>query len=243
MSAVFVASLLNAAREAWLPALCCSCCTPLQGDDRGLCATCWSRVNPLVGGGCPRCGGDSDREGEPCLGCSDSPPVQRATVVWGEYDGALRAAVVAAKHGGHDELALPLARRLAARVSVEPWAASLKAVVAVPSHPAHRFRRAFALAPLLAAGVARELKLRSRRALSRRGLGRQAGRSRPERLKLAQRSFAARRSSPSGDVLLVDDVTTTGATLRRTSEALLSGGAGAVYCAVLARAPDPRRLP
>jgi predicted amidophosphoribosyltransferase len=243
MSAVRVASLLDAAREAWLPGLCCSCGIPLRGGDRGLCAVCWSHINPIAGVLCPRCGGDSDREGEPCLSCSDSPPPQLATVVWGEYEGTLRAAVVASKHGGHDELARPLARRLAARVSVEGWVASLETVVAVPSHPAHRLRRAFALAPLLAAGVAKELGLRHRRPLSRRGLGRQAGRSRADRLRLGRRSFSARRRPPPGGILLVDDVTTTGATLRRATEALLAAGAGTVYCAVLARAPDPRRLP
>jgi len=240
---VRVAPVLAAAREAFLPGLCCCCGCPLGGDDQGLCAGCWSRVNPLGGICCPRCGGETDRGEETCIHCADAPPPQLATVVWGEYDGTLRAAIVAAKHRAHDELARPLARRLAARVSVERWTSELEAVVAVPSHPAHRFRRAFALAPLLAAGVAKELGLVRRRTISRRGLSRQARRSRAERLQLPRSSFVVRRRPPGGGVLLIDDVTTTGATLRRASEALLDAGAGAVYCGVLARAPDSRRLP
>jgi predicted amidophosphoribosyltransferase len=43
-------------------------------------------------------------------------------------------------------------------------------------------------------------------------------------------------------VLLVDDVTTTGATLRRAAGALRTAGAAVVYAAVLARTPDSRRI-
>jgi predicted amidophosphoribosyltransferase len=43
-------------------------------------------------------------------------------------------------------------------------------------------------------------------------------------------------------VLLVDDVCTTGTTLRRTAESLISAGAEFVFCAAMAHAPDPRRV-
>jgi predicted amidophosphoribosyltransferase len=42
--------------------------------------------------------------------------------------------------------------------------------------------------------------------------------------------------------LLIDDVTTTGATFRRAAEALLGAGAEAVFCGAVALAPDPRRF-
>jgi predicted amidophosphoribosyltransferase len=43
-------------------------------------------------------------------------------------------------------------------------------------------------------------------------------------------------------VLLIDDVTTTGMTLRRAADVLLGAGADEVFCAVCAQAPDSRRL-
>jgi predicted amidophosphoribosyltransferase len=42
-------------------------------------------------------------------------------------------------------------------------------------------------------------------------------------------------------MLVVDDVITTGATLRRVAETLLEAGAEAVFCAAIARTPDARR--
>jgi predicted amidophosphoribosyltransferase len=46
----------------------------------------------------------------------------------------------------------------------------------------------------------------------------------------------------SRTLLLIDDVTTTGTTLRRAAEALRLAGAKGVYCGVCAQAPDPRRF-
>jgi predicted amidophosphoribosyltransferase len=43
-------------------------------------------------------------------------------------------------------------------------------------------------------------------------------------------------------LLLVDDVSTTGTTLRRAAESLLSAGAAVVFCATVAHATDPRRI-
>jgi predicted amidophosphoribosyltransferase len=44
------------------------------------------------------------------------------------------------------------------------------------------------------------------------------------------------------NVLIVDDVCTTGTTLRRAAETLIEAGAEAVTCAAMAHAPDPRRI-
>jgi predicted amidophosphoribosyltransferase len=43
-------------------------------------------------------------------------------------------------------------------------------------------------------------------------------------------------------VLVIDDVTTTGTTLRRAAEALAKSGAQVVYCAAMAATPDARRV-
>jgi predicted amidophosphoribosyltransferase len=143
-----------------------------------------------------------------------SPP-QQGTVIWGEYQGALRTAVLGLKHRGRDELTRPLGRRLAGRVATEAWASDIDLVVHVPSHP--------------------------RCVLARRGMRRQAGRSRAQRLQLPRRSFRNTASVRGRRLLIIDDVTTTGATLRRAAEVLGEAGAEVVYCAAMARTPDPRK--
>jgi predicted amidophosphoribosyltransferase len=163
-------------------------------------------------------------------------------VVWGEHDGVLRTAILALKHGGRDDLAVPIGSRLAASVAVEPWACEIDFVTAIPSHPSRRFRKPWAASELLARAVSKGLEKPMVFLLRRHGLSRQTGHSRVRRLALPQRSFSARAAAAGRSVLIVDDVTTTGTTIRRAAEALIRAGATAVFCAVCAFAPDPRRF-
>jgi predicted amidophosphoribosyltransferase len=154
----------------------------------------------------------------------------------------LRSAVLALKHQGRDELVKPLAERLAAGIAMAPWSQLVEQVTSVPSHPIYRYRRSYSAAQLLARSVARMLELPVRAALRRHGLGRQARRSRAERLRLPAGSFTGIGRGMSGAVLLIDDVTTTGSTLQRAAAALLSSGASVVYCAALAQSPEARSV-
>lgn len=239
---VRIRTAAGAIESVLLPALCVACDGVLAGDDRGLCGDCRSRLAPLSETCCRRCGTPADTDGGLCLSCIGTPPPQLGTVLWGAYDGPLRLAVLALKHRRHDEIARPLGRRLAARIGVEPWFDDITAVTAVPSHPLRRLRRGYCAAELLADTVARLIERPHRPALRRHGLHRQRGRTRRQRMQLALGSFSARREVRGGRWLVVDDVCTTGTTLRRAAETLVDAGADAVYCAAVAHAPDPRRL-
>lgn len=225
-----------------LPALCVACDGVLAGGDRGLCGACRSRLFPMSEPCCPRCGVPADSTTEPCLGCVTSPPPQQGTVLWGSYDGVLRQAVLALKHRGHDELARPLGRRLATRISLAPWFDEITMVAAVPSHGLRRLRRGFCASGLLGAEVAATINRPLDPILRRHGLRRQAGRTRFQRMQLPRGSFSAHRRVQGHSLLLVDDVSTTGTTLRHAATSLLSAGASAVFCTAIAHAPDPRRM-
>ncbi len=242
MAAVRTGGVLAAVIEALLPGMCPHCDQPLSGSDRGLCGACWSLMVPQAGQICPRCGVPAADPSEPCLLCLRAQPPQLGTVIWGEHDGASRTAVLALKHGGRDDLAVPLGARLAAAVAVEPWASGIDLVCHVPSHPWRRIRRPWEASALLADEVARGLGKPRAALLRRRGFGRQTGRTRSQRLALDRHSFRASRRASGRNLLLIDDVRTTGTTLRRAVEALHRVNAAAVYCAVFAHAPDPRRL-
>ncbi len=229
-------SILSRLRGAFLPAVCAVCSAPLGGHERGLCHACWSTVLPDPGARCPRCGAPSEGWEVECLVCQEKHPPQDSTTVWGVYDGTLRRVLLALKHHGHDELARPLGLRLAHAAAPMPWLRHIDTVTWVPTHPYHRLRRGWSAARLLAHETARALELPTARLLKRRGLGRQATRSRAQRLDLPASAFGGRGMARGGRILLVDDVMATGSTIRRACGALLGDGAAEVHVCVLAAA-------
>jgi len=184
-----------------------------------------------------------------------------AAVVWaGDYGGALRRLVRALKFEGFDPLGVPLGRAAAAQVGPLVAAAIAGAgipapdlVVPVPLHWTRRWRRGFNQSLLLAEGVAEGLRLPlSTAALARQRRGRrQMGLRRRDRLVALEGVFSApstprlrprTRPLAGRTVLLVDDVTTTGATLEACARVLRRAGARAVIGCAIARTPrDARR--
>ncbi|MFO0610972.1 MAG: phosphoribosyltransferase family protein [Polyangiaceae bacterium] len=167
-------------------------------------------------------------------------PTCALTVEWAEGDppraaarfgGAVRAAITRLKYEGHAELAAPLAHLALHRLREldEP---RFDAVVPVPLHPARLATRGFNQCSLVAAVIARQLGARHLpRALRRtRATETQASLGRAQRLENVRGAFAARVRFAGERVLLVDDVTTTGATIAAAADALRLAGAGEVVC-------------
>ncbi len=153
------------------------------------------------------------------------------------FGGAVAVALRRFKYGGRPDLARPLGHLLRAAAREAGLAPDL--VLQVPLHPRRRGERGFDQAALLAVQVAREVGRPYRPTAARRlrhGPA-QASLSRAERLQSASLAFSADPRQVAGAaVLLVDDVVTTGATLRACREALLAAGARRVDALCLARA-------
>jgi len=200
------------------------------------------------------------QEGGACLECWArlpwAPGLRRAasgslnTVLWtADYDGDVRRLIQILKFESWPPLARPLGRQAAARLAplLDP---KPDLVVPVPLHWRRRWRRGFNQSHLLAQTLAGDLALPLSTGLLRRvragraqiGLGRQA------RLHALADTFRARSTTPvrlpgtarrpglaGRTVLLVDDVTTTGATLEACAAALRRAGAGDIVGLVIAR--------
>jgi predicted amidophosphoribosyltransferase len=159
-------------------------------------------------------------------------PVPGLNAAWsaGPYDGVARELVGALKFGAR----LALARRAALAIVTRAPAHLLDGtIVPVPPAPMRRRRRGFDAAEEIAAAVGRETGLAVSRCLRRSQARRQVGRPRAERLAHPP-GVAAIRPAP-GRAVLVDDVLTTGATLRACAAALRAAGAERVTALTFAR--------
>ncbi len=155
------------------------------------------------------------------------------------YDDRARRFLLRAKGGTRRELLVPLAAQLAATVRWSGLDRVSDVIVPVPSHPWMDLRRGFSPARELARPLARCLRLPLRNWLRRAltsGLVLKGQGARGRRL-LAGHSFCARRGAGGSRVLLVDDVMTSGATLRACAASLTAAGATEVRAATWARTP------
>lgn len=217
-----VAARYGAVVDNWvlLPARCASCGSP----------------GPVV---CGRC--------RAAFGAAPPLPARlRPAAALGRHGGSLRRCVLALKYQDAPAVARALAPLLAGAVESAGLAVP-DAVVAAPTTGRRRRRRGDDPAVEVSAALAAELGVASVAALVRRpAKPQQAARNRTERMAPAPFRFAVRARLPA-EILVVDDVLTTGATLASARRALLAHGcmvSVAVLSAVpVARLPDGSRGP
>jgi predicted amidophosphoribosyltransferase len=177
----------------------------------------------------------------------------------GVYGGGLRRLLLAYKERGRPDLLdvlAPLQARavlgvLLASGSADVW--SEVTLVPIPSRPRTRRARGADVGLVLAHAASRHLRAGGwpvrvvRELRHRRASADQAGLDRADRARNLQGSLVA-RSAASGTtgtagVVLVDDILTTGATLREAARAARAGGHRLVGGAVLAATGRVRRVP
>lgn len=206
---------------------------------------------------CPRCGASrvaSARGGRagptapeelsveaPC--CAPDAASPDCVVRLGSHGGALRRWVVDVKHSGWEPMAELLGAMLARQVVACGVAAPGEegvVVVPVPTPFLRARARGIAHAEALARALARRGSWRSLEPLRQRHAGSQvradgraSRRARDVRFVVRRRGAGSRLAVAGAHVVLVDDVRTTGSTLREASELLRQLGAARVSAAVL----------
>jgi ComF family protein len=157
----------------------------------------------------------------------------------------LRAAIHAFKYQNQPELAPLLARYLVAIYAQAPWqtlAQPITAVVPVPLHEQRLRERGYNQSELLAEHFCRAvgLPLQPNWLARIRETRQQVGLAPNERRTNVQGAFRATEAVAGQRLLLVDDVNTTGSTLRACAATALAAGASAVFALTLAQ-PLPRQ--
>ena len=233
---------------ALLLAPCCAACdTPLDRPTQGcVCAACWNTIHPLTEPLCETCGDalptwrTAAIAAHRCARCRRLPRAITVGRAIAAYEGRLRDIVHALKYGGRRSVARPLAHLMAAGAPRVIEGADF--AVPVPLHVLRQYRRGFNQAD----DLAKHLPLPLLRALRRRrATATQTDLSETQRRKNVRDAFSVRRRArgriPGAIVVLVDDVSTTGATLDACARVLLDAGAKEVRALTAARAVSRRR--
>ena len=146
------------------------------------------------------------------------------------FEGVARELIVALKFRHRRSAAAVLAAQMVRRLGLD----QVDVVTWAPTSARRVRHRGYDQAEAIAQAVARHLGVPCRRLLYRAHGGPQTGKSRADRL--VGPAFRARRPRPGLSVLVIDDVVTTGATLRTAAEALRSAGVARVELAAAASA-------
>jgi ComF family protein len=227
--------LANIAR---LP-VCTECLAAMRPIDGGLCYVCGERVfsahaAPEIAGGSPiQCG----------LCQRVEQPFARA-VAYGSYDGGLRELIHLLKYSGVRPAADVLGRMLAEAIAeLQPgFGSGPIAIAPVPLYRGKLRRRDFNHAELIARAAAKtmripHLQLNPGLLIRKRETVSQTGLTRHQRRENVRGAFAIPEveTVKGCEVLVVDDVYTTGATVSECARVLRRAGAAKVWVATVAR--------
>ncbi len=215
-----------------LPAQPCALCGSMSHD--GLwCAACDAALPYFNAAHCPVCALPTP-SGAVCGHCLSQPPIFTRTIAVFGYAFPLDKLIQNMKYGEQLALAHAFAKKLVQRIdrSYLP-----DYVIAMPLHPAKLRERGFNQSLLLAATVARELKLKLLPDACQRVRDTPPQSALPwkERKKNVRNAFCCDMDLTGKRIVLVDDVLTTGASLNALAEAVSKQGAIEVGAWVVAR--------
>lgn len=228
--------LLFAPLDFALPRRCAGC-GMILGSEGDFCGPCWSGLNLLPASGCALCNAPVDLAGAICGPCMETPPKHDGVLAAVEYGPVARTLALKLKYGRKPGVAGVMASALSRHAAAHPGAI----LIPVPLHRWRIWHRGFNQSLLIARQVARlcgqellpDTLVRVHKTLPLGGLSRRA---RAREVGGAFRISEKKRSEVKGrDILLVDDVYTTGATTNACAAVLKRAGAKSVRILAWAR--------
>lgn len=231
--------MLTIAAHCWL------CRMPLYHSRHGICSLCQRHLPPFPQC-CPRCGLPTGDPARQCGRCLQNPPPWQSLTFVSDYIPPLNTLVKLFKFHGKTELAPVLARQLLLRWLTSYRERALLApspllwpdlLVTVPLHKHRHWARGFNQTELLARPLAHWLSCayepQALRRLRQTRIQQQLGAN--ERRQNLQGAFACDAILTGKQVVLLDDVVTTGSTAAEVSRVLLAQGAASVQVWCLCR--------
>lgn len=213
---------------------CNNCGMELAKPTRsGLCDSCNDKLEYNNGGICITCGRKTESETNYCLSCQNNKryfEFCRSPLV---YTGTARKLIKNYKFAGKRYLAPYFVNLMVDTYLDNPY--TCDAVCSVPISKLRMVERGFNQSEIIAKQLAKRLKLEYVDALVKvRETSDQVGLSATERTKNLAGAFKVDKDVKGKNILLIDDVLTTGSTASECSRVLLKAGAKSVKVLVIA---------
>jgi len=229
---------------AFFPSFCKICTTLLASpQERVLCESCLDKIRPYRSSFCLCCGRFFDGVGEAhlCSSCLEKPPSFSIHRSCGRYRRELKDAILLFKYRRYKTLGPNLARFIFESLKKEEeiwWGTDM--IVPVPLHRRRKWERGFNQTEVLAKELGRlaEFPLETDVLKKVRNIPPQTSLEPDERARNVRDAYqAANEERIQGKIiLLVDDVYTTGSTLRECASVLKRAGAKEVRAVTIAQA-------
>ena len=229
-----LAKLATEAIRTLLPSWCVVCDRELPWSERtaSCCADCWRTLPRITGAKCRSCARPLPDDATRCIPCQLDPGSLAFCDAWGRYSGALEKVLHAFKFERHDFLDDPLASLLESLIGDETF----DAIVPVPMSRAKERKRGYNQAERLARALGARTNIACELLLTKPGeRATQSLLPRTERAKNVRGAFRASPRTKGKAILLVDDICTTGETLRACADQLLRAGASRVAAVTVAK--------
>jgi len=232
------ASLLRGILDIILPPVCYACGNRCSGK-YGLCEVCLDKIVCIPPPHCPKCGRRLANGEHICRECTGKPShIERG---WSccYYDGTIKDLIHLFKYNRYLGLIDIFKDVMADFVKKNKIEKHIDLIVPVPVHPAKQRERSYNHAQVLASSLSDifSIPMDCKNLKKIKWTQSQSELDKEKRLKNVKDSFFVieKQVFSERNVLIVDDVYTTGATINECAKALLDAGSGKVYSLALAR--------
>lgn len=222
----------------------CKICEGPLGVAKWVCEGCLTRIKHISLPQCHLCGIPLapfflDIVEPLCKECRSQPRYFHQARAVAFYGGVTKESLHLFKYGRKIALYKPLGQLMTDLAATHWRREIIDLIVPVPLHPKRKRERGFNQAELLAFPIKTRLKLPidTKNFIRDRATQTQTELGKKERIENVKGAFRVRGTSQfSGkNILLVDDIFTTGATLNECSRTLIEAGARRIYALTLAR--------
>jgi ComF family protein len=237
-----MARSLSKGKAAWeflldliFPKFCVGC----GSEGKWVCSDCQGKVIKVATQICPECGRISEN-GKYCKTCSRDHKLSGIVVAAYYEEGPVKEAIHNLKYNHVIELKYFLGELVAESLQANLDIIGGESILtAVPLHYLRKAQRGYNQAELLASNVAAELKLQKNFKIIKkiRKTNSQVSKSGKKRRENLKNSFKIidKLAVKNRHIIIVDDVTTTGATLEECAKVLKAAGAKKVWGLVVAK--------